>query len=164
MPDIIQFSLLVDSSGKIINSEPKQYARGLRLWDIGCPDNGSQQKLLDAWMKVVTENRPLQGIKATFIRPSDGAEYYVRLQIVPAETTPRTFHCTGRILMQTEDLTDREKDVLKLIAMDHTNSEIADKLGIAVRTVNHHLDSLKKKLNVKGLAGLGRASALFRIE
>lgn len=164
MPDIIQFSLLIDDRGKITNSEPKQYAAGLRLWDIGCQENGSREKLLDGWIEAVTENKTISGLRVTFVRPTDGVEYFVRLQIVPLDTMPRTFHCTGRILMETEHLTDREKDVLRLVAMDLSTNEIAERLGVVPRTVNQHIESLKTKLNVNGLAGLGRASALFRIE
>ena len=55
-----------------------------------------------------------------------------------------------------ESLTPRERDVLVEIAQGHTNKEIAATLGVSVRTVESHRESLLKKLGVKGTAGLTR--------
>jgi DNA-binding NarL/FixJ family response regulator len=51
-------------------------------------------------------------------------------------------------------LSDREIEVLKLIAQEHSNGEIAEKLFISVRTVDTHRRNLLEKLNVKNTAGL----------
>jgi len=53
-------------------------------------------------------------------------------------------------------LTDREREVLKLIALGHTNSEIAAMLFLSVRTVESHRSSLQSKLDVNGRSGLVR--------
>lgn len=53
-------------------------------------------------------------------------------------------------------LTEREKDVLKLIATEFTNQEIAEKLSISIRTVDTHRRNLLQKLQVKNTAGLVR--------
>jgi len=51
-------------------------------------------------------------------------------------------------------LTKREIEVLKLIAEEYTNQEIAEKLFISPRTVDSHRGTLIQKLNVKNTAGL----------
>lgn len=51
-------------------------------------------------------------------------------------------------------LTNRETEVLKLIAAERSNYEIADELGISVRTVEGHKKNLTDKLMVKGSVGL----------
>ena len=51
-------------------------------------------------------------------------------------------------------LTPRELDVLKLIAQEYSNSEIAEKLFISIRTVDTHRRNLLEKLNLKNTAGL----------
>lgn len=48
-----------------------------------------------------------------------------------------------------EDLTDREMEVLKLIALGKSNQEIADELFIGVKTVKYHLTNLFGKLGVE---------------
>ncbi len=47
-----------------------------------------------------------------------------------------------------DQLTDREKDVLKLIAEGYTNQEIAKTLVISPKTVEGHRGSLMSKLNL----------------
>lgn len=55
-----------------------------------------------------------------------------------------------------EDLTDRECEVLKLIAESHTNKEIADKLNISVKTAETHRNRIIAKLNIHDAPGLTR--------
>lgn len=52
-------------------------------------------------------------------------------------------------LMTQAQLSTREQDVLDLIAKGKSNSDIADKLFISVRTVKFHVSSILSKLNVK---------------
>lgn len=55
------------------------------------------------------------------------------------------------------DLTDRELQLLELVALGNTNVAIAHRLGISPRTVAHHLDSAYRKLDVTS-----RAAAVYR--
>jgi|JI10StandDraft_1071094.scaffolds.fasta_scaffold27059_3 two-component system nitrate/nitrite response regulator NarL len=51
-------------------------------------------------------------------------------------------------------LTPRERDVIRLIALERTNDEIAVHLSISTDTVKSHRKSLMTKLNVRSAAGL----------
>ena len=51
-------------------------------------------------------------------------------------------------------LTKREMEILSLVAKEHSNQEIADKLFISVRTVETHRINLSQKLGVHNTAGL----------
>ena len=53
-------------------------------------------------------------------------------------------------------LTQRERQVLQLIAEGKTNKEIAQHLGMSVKTVESHRSNLMKKLAVHETAGLVR--------
>ena len=53
-------------------------------------------------------------------------------------------------------LTDRELDVLKLIALEYTSKEIAEQLFIAQSTVDTHRKNIIEKLKVKNSVGLGK--------
>lgn len=53
-----------------------------------------------------------------------------------------------------ELLTARERQVLVLVAQGLTNKEAAAQLGISVRTVEAHRDSLMRKLGIRTVAGL----------
>ena len=53
-------------------------------------------------------------------------------------------------------LTERERDVLRLIASGHTHKETAARLGISHRTVETHRENLVRKLGVRSVAELTR--------
>ncbi|MDA8099623.1 MAG: response regulator transcription factor [Nitrospiraceae bacterium] len=53
-----------------------------------------------------------------------------------------------------DQLTDREKQVLKLIAEGHTHKEAADVLNISVKTVIAHQTNISEKLKIHSRAGL----------
>ena len=55
-----------------------------------------------------------------------------------------------------DSLSDREKEVLKLVALGHTSSEIAEQLFLSPRTVESHRANMIKKLSVENRAGLVR--------
>ncbi len=52
------------------------------------------------------------------------------------------------------ELTDRETDVLKLVALGFSNKEIADKLFISIHTVISHRKNTTEKLGIKSISGL----------
>ena len=53
------------------------------------------------------------------------------------------------------ELSPREIEVLKLIAMGLINKEIADKLDISLNTVLSHRKNISSKLGIKSVSGLG---------
>lgn len=53
-------------------------------------------------------------------------------------------------------LTDREREVLRMIANGHTANEIADALGISYRTAINHKAHIAKKLELDGCRQLPR--------
>ena len=48
----------------------------------------------------------------------------------------------------TVTLTERQRQVIRLIARGYSNAEIAENLGISPRTVKAHSDALRTKLRV----------------
>lgn len=56
--------------------------------------------------------------------------------------------------MDGEDLSPREKLVLKQVALGMTNKEIADTLFISTHTVISHRKNITKKLGIKTVSGL----------
>ncbi len=53
-----------------------------------------------------------------------------------------------------DDLSEREVDVLRLIALGHTNAEIAEQLYLSVRTVETHRAHIQQKLRLSTRAEL----------
>ncbi len=55
-----------------------------------------------------------------------------------------------------EKLTSREEEVLKLIVQGYTNKQVADELGISIRTVEGHRANLTDKLGIRSRVDLLR--------
>jgi two-component system, NarL family, response regulator NreC len=51
-------------------------------------------------------------------------------------------------------LTEREREVLRLLALGHTNAEIAKRMYLSVRTVETHRSALHRKLHAESRAAL----------
>ena len=67
----------------------------------------------------------------TYLQPELGA----RLAAEPADAQP-------------DELSDRELEILRLIALGHTNTEIAERLFLSVRTVESHRSHIQQKLRM----------------
>lgn len=61
------------------------------------------------------------------------------------------------------NLSPREKEVLQLIAEEHTSGEIGKMLFISEKTVEKHRARLMEKLNVRNLAGLVRLAVKYHL-
>jgi DNA-binding CsgD family transcriptional regulator len=59
-------------------------------------------------------------------------------------------------MMFLNKISQREAEVLRLIAFEYTSKEIANLLYISANTVNTHKKNLRVKLDVKNLAGMVR--------
>lgn len=100
----------------------------------------------------------IQAIHATL----QGESYFgetVNKQIIAAMMPGKKKHKEDDPYMINQ-LTDRELDVLKLIALEYTSKEIADQLFIAQSTVDTHRKNLIEKLKVKNSVGLGKIAVL----
>lgn len=55
-----------------------------------------------------------------------------------------------------DPLTEREREILQLIAEGHTSREIAERLGLKLKTVQNHRTNTMDKLDIRTTAGLVR--------
>ena len=66
-----------------------------------------------------------------------------------ARLVVQSFHRRGPSARQTENLTPREEEVLRLVSQGFINKEIADQLGVGIETVRQHLKNCYAKLHVR---------------
>jgi two-component system response regulator NreC len=78
------------------------------------------------------------------------------------EPGPRVLHAVrvaSRAVERRRDgdgLTPRERDVVRLIALGHTNAEVAERLSVSVRTIETHRHRILRRLGLSGRAQLVR--------
>lgn len=65
--------------------------------------------------------------------------------------------------MESYELSDRELDVLILVAKGLSSKEIADKLNISIHTVNSHRKNITHKTGIKSVAGLAVYATLHNL-
>ena len=65
-----------------------------------------------------------------------------------AKQTARSWQWHEEVLAPWEGLTEREHEVLALLAQGKTNGELAQELQISKRTVGNHVSSILRKLRV----------------
>jgi two-component system response regulator NreC len=70
---------------------------------------------------------------------------------------------SGKPVGPPDDLSERELEVLRLIALGHTNTEIAKQLYLSVRTVESHRAQVQRKLGVSTRAELVRYALDHRL-
>ena len=60
----------------------------------------------------------------------------------------------GKTSSKSSNLSDREKNILRNVAMGLTNKEIGEKLFISIHTVTTHRKNITQKLGIKTVSGL----------
>jgi DNA-binding NarL/FixJ family response regulator len=83
-----------------------------------------------------------------------GASYLsptITRQVVDAIARPRDASPSGVAM-----LTDREREVLQLIAEGLSSKQIANMLGVSLKTVDSHRSNLMEKLDIHKVSGLVR--------
>jgi len=130
-PEIKIIVLTVHKSDEYIIAALKAGANGYMLKDA------SQNELLLAIDYVINGK--------TFLSPSISDKVVVAVLNTDKKDKP------AAVL---DNLTAREREILKLVAEGNTNKKIADHLCISLKTVEKHRSNLMKKLDLRNTAGL----------
>lgn len=101
------------------------------------------------------------GVDAYILKKYACQELYLALQAVrdnrqywSMEVTKALIRLNNDIAAPNNELTEREMDVLKLLALEHTSKQIAEKLFISERTVDTHRKNLLRKTSSTNTIGL----------
>ncbi|WP_417670955.1 LuxR C-terminal-related transcriptional regulator [Roseibium sp.] len=152
-------------------AEVRKHRPSLLLLDVSMPMAGGVEVLVEArrWSretKVVVltgvsavglvSDLVETGVDGLFSKASDNTEFYQKLPgILRGQRHISEYFL--KILEETPKppmLTDRERQTLNMILAGRSNKEIAEGLGISVKTVDKHRTSLMQKLNVHSVPQL----------
>jgi DNA-binding NarL/FixJ family response regulator len=112
------------------------------------------QELRAAWSEL-----PAIFLSGARVEPSDrvtglllGADDYVIKPFSPDELIARVRRLTRKNEPYSVELTKRQREVLALLARGMSQSQIAETLSIAPRTVASHIESILRVFNVRSRA------------
>ncbi len=155
-PDIILLDLTMPHVGglEVLDIVSKQYpfikCIILSMHDAGhyisaCAQKGAYSYLL--------KNADEEELIHTIYTVSEGKKYFS-----PA-ITEKMVNSMAEDQITPQSLSEKQREVLKLIAEGYTTKEIAAQLYISTRTVETHRATIIKKLNVKNTAELIKVAA-----
>ena len=134
IPDLLEASPDTAIVVLTMQNDPAFAREALRAGALGYVLKESANAELVAAVHAAREGR-------TYLQPQLGA----RLAAEPAKPEASE-----------DDLSEREIEVLRLIALGHTNTEIAEQLYLSVRTVESHRAHIQQKLRLSTRAELVR--------
>jgi two-component system response regulator NreC len=134
LPGVVERSAGTNTVILTMQEDPEYARRALRAGALG-------YVLKDAANAELVEAVRRAAAGETYLNPSLG----VRLAMTPEQPTGPP-----------DNLSDREAEVLTLIALGHTNAEIGEQLFLSVRTVETHRAHIQQKLGRSTRAELVR--------
>ena len=103
------------------------------------------------------------GARGYLLKSTAPAEFYRQIDRIMQGNAPITDPFAGKILAamvhrhaHTEALSERESEVMELVAEGLTNREIAEKLYISENTVKKHISNIMSKLGLENRTQLAR--------
>ena len=107
------------------------------------------------------------------MRDDEGKPLLLIITASPIDPTHHLTHKVSRLLVENNflrensikfsSLTEREKEILKHIALGKSNKEIADEQSISVNTVETHRKNIKSKLDLKSTYELTQYASAFNL-
>jgi DNA-binding NarL/FixJ family response regulator len=138
----------IDATSRALEQHPDMKIMALSMYG----DEEYFQKMIDAGVcGFLLKNSEFSEVKRAILTAAQGNNYFTeeilyrlvsRFRSKPAQAEPAVV------------LSDREIEVLQLICKGMSNQEIADKLFISKRTVDHHRASLLTKTETRNTASL----------
>jgi two-component system secretion response regulator SsrB len=118
---------------------------------------------------VLADAAMLAGARAFVLKQSASSELRIAIQEVLAgkkylTPTLKLGGAGGNAVPIDDDriaLSERQREILGLLRAGHPYRVVADKLGVSSKTVEYHVDSLTRRIGVRGKAQLIRWSERF---
>lgn len=112
-------------------------------------DEAYVKELLEAGASAyVLKQSPSSELIAA-IRAAAAGKEYLDARLV-AKVAGAYIRKHSRVALERPGITDRESEVLRMMAWGHSNKEIAARLDVSVKTVEVHRANAMRKLNLRG--------------
>lgn len=154
-PDVLLLDInMPEMDGIQLVRELKKQGRELKILILTMHNNPqfTKQLIAEGVQGCVLKNAGKKDLIYAITEINNGGRYYTD---AVTETLKESLDKTQEAIDGVQ-LTKREVEIVKLIALEHTTNEIAEKLSISAYTVDTHRKNIINKLGVKNLAGLVR--------
>jgi len=159
-PDVVLMDIAMpvlnglEATRQILAKTPK--AKVLMLSAHG--DDEYVERALAVGASGFLEKQTSADVLAKAIREVASGKIYFSATIAKRRADQQSRACgrDGTPKAQAARLTSREAEVLQLVAEGQANKQVADTLGISIKTVEKHRQHLMDKLNIHDTAGLTR--------
>jgi DNA-binding NarL/FixJ family response regulator len=120
-------------------------------------DEETVQRVIEAGASgYMTKHSAADELLMAIREVGNGRSYYCSTIAGHLKARQRQSFQSGQALSSPPHLTPRELEVLCLIARGQPNKEIAFTLGVSIKTVEKHRQSVMDKLGIHDIAGLTR--------
>ncbi len=158
-PDIVLMDIdMPVMNGIQASKEIKKNFEGVRILTLSMHnEKGMIQTLMDAGSDgYILKNSSKKELEKGIRTVHSGLPFFSTEVTMSLLNDSVEIKKTKELPKEIEHLTEREIEILKLIAEGYSNKEIGDRLFISHRTVDTHRTNLMKKMNVHNVAGLIR--------
>ncbi len=112
-------------------------------------DKGFLQQVLQAGASGYMLKRAASAELIRAIRIVAAGGIYIDSEIASKIVTNYVGRQSAKESVERDDLSEREEEVLRLVAWGHSNKEVAARLNISVKTVEGHKSKIMEKLALK---------------
>ena len=158
-PDVVLMDLAMPrGNGLEAAREIRKEVPGAKVLVLSAyKDEETVRRVLDAGASgYMTKHSAADELLAAIREVGNGRSYYGSQIAAKLRGRQRQFLPPGQAIAKAPHLTPREQEVLVLIARGQPNKEIAFTLGVSIKTVEKHRQSVMDKLDIHDIAGLTR--------
>jgi len=158
-PDVVLMDLAmprgngVEAARDILREVPRSKVLVLSAYK----DEETVQRVIEVGVSgYMTKHSAAEELLTAIREVGKGRTYYCSAVAAHFKTRPRQSIQSAQPVASPPHLTPRELEVLALIARGQPNKEIAFTLGVSIKTVEKHRQSVMDKLGIHDIAGLTR--------
>lgn len=155
-PDVVVLDVsMPDVSGTVVAAEIRAALPQVKILALSRhSEKGYVQQMLHAGATGYVLEQTAAEVLLTAIRAVAGGDTYVDGALAGKLSEPASGTRAGA--GGADSLTPREREIVIMVAYGHTNKEIANALGITVKTVETHKTNIMQKLELTSRAELVR--------
>ncbi len=123
-------------------------------------DDGYLQQLLKAGVSGYVLKQSASGVLLSALRVVGAGNLFLDPSVTDKVVGTYVAKAAGRGPRPPNELSDREEEVLRLIAWGYSNKEIAARMDLSVKTVEAHKANAMRKLGMRGRIDIVRYAIL----